>query len=48
MIGITQTLLWWLGEEGVKTTENEIHWPCWKNFFQQAIPFSEKGIAFWP
>jgi hypothetical protein len=27
--GLRYTLPWWLGEggEGVKTTENEIHWP---------------------
>jgi hypothetical protein len=25
MTGRTQTLPWWLGEEGMKTTENKIH-----------------------
>ncbi len=25
--GRSQTLPWWLGGEGVKTTENKIHWP---------------------
>ncbi len=29
MTGRTQTLPWWLGGEGVKTTENKIHWPRW-------------------
>ena len=27
MTGRTQTLPWWLEREGVKTTENKIHWP---------------------
>ncbi len=27
MTGWAQTLPWWLGGEGVKTTENKIHWP---------------------
>jgi hypothetical protein len=27
MTGRTQTLAWWLGGEGVKTTENKILWP---------------------
>jgi hypothetical protein len=30
MTGRTQTLPWWLGGGGVKTTDNKIHWPCWK------------------
>jgi hypothetical protein len=27
--GRTLILLWWLEGEGLKTTENKIHWPCW-------------------
>jgi hypothetical protein len=27
MTGRSQTLPWWLGRGGVKTTENKIHWP---------------------
>jgi hypothetical protein len=27
LTGRSQTLLWWLGRGGVKTTENKIHWP---------------------
>jgi hypothetical protein len=27
MTGRAQTLPWWLGGEGVKTTENKIQWP---------------------
>jgi hypothetical protein len=27
--GKSQTLPWWLGGGGVKTTENKIHWPRW-------------------
>jgi hypothetical protein len=30
MTGRRQTLPWWLGAEGVKTTENKIHWPRWR------------------
>jgi hypothetical protein len=26
-IGRSQTLPWWLGGGGIKTTENKIHWP---------------------
>ncbi len=37
MTGRTQKLPWWLGGEGVKTTENKIHWPRWK-----------KGLHFCP
>jgi hypothetical protein len=29
MTGSSQTLPWWLGVEGIKTTENKIHWPLW-------------------
>jgi hypothetical protein len=29
MTGRSQTLAWWLGEEGVKTTEIKIHWLRW-------------------
>jgi hypothetical protein len=28
--GRSQRLPWWLGVEGVKTTENKIHWPHWE------------------
>ncbi len=27
---------WWLVGEGVKTTENKIHWPCWSKPCQSA------------
>jgi hypothetical protein len=34
MTGRSQTLLWWPGEKGVKTTENKMHWPrCMSNKF---------------
>ncbi len=29
MTGRSQTLPWWRGGGGVKTSENKIHWPCW-------------------
>jgi hypothetical protein len=28
MTGWSQTLTWWLGVEGIKMTENKIHWPA--------------------
>jgi hypothetical protein len=31
MIGRSQTLSWWLGGGGVKTTENKIHWFRWED-----------------
>jgi hypothetical protein len=43
MTGRTQTLPWWLREEGVKTTEkNILHWPhC-------PLPFPQTHQRFFP
>ncbi len=36
MTGRTQTLPWWLGGEGVKTTENKIYCPRWYHLSNSA------------
>jgi hypothetical protein len=45
--GSTQTLPWWLGVEGVKTTENKKHWPrCFRVLTLIRMTKDEKGLAF--
>ncbi len=40
MKGRTQTLLWLLWGEGVKTTENKIHWPRWyRRIYRYRVAF---------
>jgi len=47
--GRTQTMPWWLGEEGVKTTENRIHWPhCSRQFcFSLVRALKETSTPRW-
>jgi hypothetical protein len=33
MTGRNHTLSWWLGGEGVKTTDNKLHFPRWSGAF---------------
>ncbi len=46
MTGRSQTLPWWLGGEGIKTTENKIHWPrCVSGLFVEQFLCSMGAIC---
>jgi hypothetical protein len=47
MTGMSQTLPWLLGGEGVKMTENKIHFPRWQTGYKKNLPkITVKSIGY--